>query len=65
MGGGGNCLTYPPALSIARVLMPPSRTSRNFGVGRAVYEISDVDVSVGGIYPLFGGSVPTVRQSDL
>ena len=65
MGGAGNWLTYPPAHSIARVLMPPSRTSRNFGVGRAVYEISDVGVSVGGMYPLFGGSVPTVRQSDL
>ena len=58
MGGAGNCLTYPHALSIARVLMPPSRTSRNFGVGRAVYEISDVGVSVGGCTPFLVGQSP-------
>ena len=53
MGGAGNCLTYPHALSIARVLMPPSRTSRNFGVGRAVYGISEVDVPMGGYTPFW------------
>ena len=56
-GRGGKCITYSPAVSIARVLMPPSRTRRNFGVGRAVYGISDVDVPMGGIH-LFDGSPP-------
>ena len=55
---GGNCLTYPPALSIARILMPPSRTSRNFGVGRAVYGISDVDVPMAGYTPFLVGQSP-------
>ena len=57
--GGDNCLTYPPALSIlARVLMPPSRASRNFGVGRAVYGPME------GYTPFLVGQ-SAVRQSDL
>ena len=48
--------------SIPRVLMPPSRTSRNFGVGRAVYGISDVVVPVGGYTLLVGHTLPDNRS---
>ena len=62
MGGAGNCLTYTAGLSIPRVLMPPSRTSRIFGVGRDVYGISDVVVPVGGYTLLVGHTLPDNRS---
>ena len=56
LGGGTNCLTYPPPPS---VMMPPTRMSRNSGVGPSVFGISDIDISKGvGWGSPFGGVAP-------
>ena len=63
----GDQLPYLPTSTLIRVMMPPTRMSRNSGVGPSVFGISDVDVpnGVGWGSPLGGGHHLTKGPLDL
>ena len=58
--GRGNHLPYLPTSPLRRLMMPPTRMSRNSGVGPSVFGISDIDISkgVGWGVPFWWGPPP-------
>ena len=63
--GRGSHLPYLPTSPLRRLMMPPTRMTRNSGVGPSVFGISDIDISKGGGGPLLVGSPLTKVPSDL
>ena len=63
--GRGSHLPYLPTSPLRRLMQPPTRMTRNSGVGPSVFGISDIDISKGGGGPLLVGSPLTKVPSDL